>query len=261
MTNIPFYRIFKFLLFPIVRDGDRPSFSPTAFATRVSVCIVPIAILLYLLVITVAMQMGLVLYPFNALAVGTAITATLAFTISFTVTYINSVVFQKLLNSYDKSVHLSRTDPLTGLLNRKGVRDYVDSLPSHLDVAIIDIDKFKSINDAYGHAFGDTVIVNLAGILKAVSDKLGLCVGRLGGEEFVVISQQSMGKEFLPVCELLRSSVEASGVKCEALTVNYTISIGIAHGSYNESFSEVLHRADTALYKAKSLGRNRVVTA
>jgi diguanylate cyclase (GGDEF)-like protein len=205
--------------------------------------------------------MGLVLYPWNAVAVGTAITATLAFTISFAVTYMNSVIFQELLSSYDKSMHLSRTDPLTGLLNRKGVRDYVDLLSSHLDVAIIDIDKFKSINDAYGHAVGDAVIVNFAGTLKAVSDKLGLCVGRFGGEEFVVVSQQSMVKEFLPVCELLRSSVEASGVECEAITVNYTISVGIAHGSHNESFSEVLHRADAALYKAKSLGRNRVITA
>lgn len=261
MTSIPFYRLFKFLLFPIVRDGDRPLFSPAAFATRVSVCLVPIAITLYVLAISFAMQMGLVLYPFNALAVGTAITATLAFTISFAVTYINSVAFQKLLNSYEKSVLLSRTDPLTGLLNRKGVRDHVDPLSGPLDVAIIDIDKFKSINDSHGHAVGDAVIVDLAGTLKALGERLRLCVGRLGGEEFVVISSHSIGNDFLPVCELLRSTVEASGVNCGTITVNYTISVGIAHGYDNEGFSEVLHRADTALYKAKSLGRNKVFTA
>jgi diguanylate cyclase (GGDEF)-like protein len=261
MTSIPFYRLFKFLLFPIVRDGDRPLFSPSGFATKVSVCMVPVAVMLYALAISIAMQMGLVLYPFNALAVGTAITATLAFTISFAVTYINSVAFQKLLNSYEKFVHLSRTDPLTELLNRKGVSDHVDQLLSPLDVAIIYIDKFKSINDSYGHAVGDAVIVNLAGTLKALGEKLGLCVGRLGGEEFVAISSHSTGNDVLPICELLRSIVETSGVNCDAITVNYTISVGIAHGYDNESFSEVLHRADAALYKAKSLGRNRVVTA
>ncbi|MEN5300480.1 GGDEF domain-containing protein [Brucella sp. TWI559] len=205
--------------------------------------------------------MGLVLYPVNALAVGTVVTATLAFTISFAVTYINSVVFQKLLNSYERSLNLSRTDPLTGLLNRKGVRDYVDQFPGPLDIAIIDIDKFKSINDSHGHAVGDTVIVNLACILRAVSEKRGLCAGRLGGEEFVVISSNPLGNEFISVCEFLRSSVEESRVSCEVVTVNYTISIGIAHGSHSESFSDDLHRADAALYNAKGLGRNRVITA
>lgn len=260
MTSIPFYRLFKFLLFPIVRDANPPSFSPAAFATKVSMCIVPVALMLYVLAIAVAMQMGLVLYPFNALAVGTAITTTLAFVISFAVTYINSVAFQKLLNSYEKSLRLSRTDPLTGLLNRKGVRDHVDTLHGPLDVAIIDIDKFKAINDSYGHAFGDAVIVNLAGTFTALGEKLGLCVGRLGGEEFVIISSHVIGNDFLSVCELLRSSVEANDVNCGPITVNYTISVGIAHGDGKESFSEILNRADAALYKAKSLGRNRIVT-
>lgn len=116
------------------------------------------------------------------------------------------------------------------------MNDYIHPSSYWLDVAIIDIDKFKNTNDAYGRATDDAVIVNLANTLKVVSDKLGMFLGWLGGEEFVVFSQQSMGSEFLPTCELLRTKVEAIIVNFGAIKVNYTIWVGVAHGSINESF-------------------------
>lgn len=157
-------------------------------------------------------------------------------------------------------------DPLTGLYNRAYIDQAVPPLVSQQDrgdlpalsVVIFDIDRFKGINDTYGHAVGDHVIKRLARILERESRR-GHVVIRMGGEEFVVV---------LPGCEVGAAAVFAERVRCAAAAVadltpvpkgRFTVSAGIAGRHGVESFDEVLGRADAYLYEAKTGGRNRIV--
>jgi diguanylate cyclase (GGDEF)-like protein len=161
----------------------------------------------------------------------------------------------------------SETDPLSGLLNRRGFEDQADraramavraGVPAIVVVA--DLDHFKSINDKYGHAAGDHVITTFGRILRASFD-LRAVVGRLGGEEFAVL---------LPGADLgvARGAAEAARLMLHNLSVEergidrpVSSSFGIAVMEPGETLADLLRRADTALYEAKSRGRDRVCVA
>lgn len=123
-------------------------------------------------------------------------------------------------------------------------------------VAYCDLDRFKSINDKYGHAVGDQV---LQGAAKALSRALreGDIIGRLGGEEFVVLVKLESVSTMNEIAERLRESVEQASDLQRPLTV----SIGTAIMGIDETFEQALHRADQAMYQAKTNGRNKVVAA
>lgn len=144
-------------------------------------------------------------------------------------------------------------DPLTGLLNRQGLRKWLDAQPPHtaISLALIDLDHFKAVNDQYGHAVGDTVLVRLARLLDTQAHPTEVAV-RLGGEEFVLL-QATTSQEPLERLQALRAALQASP---ESPAV--TLSAGMAHGSV-AGFEATLRRADAALYQAKAAGRNRVV--
>jgi len=154
------------------------------------------------------------------------------------------------------------TDHLTGLSNRLGFEEAADGLlrdarmwPVCLVVA--DIDRFKSINDTFGHPTGDAVLKAFAKLLKQTARKVDLC-GRLGGEEFAVL---------LPHCDVAGSTAFADRLRSVVRQARFeglpqsryvTASFGVVIASRGESLSRLTARADKALYQAKRSGRNRV---
>lgn len=161
---------------------------------------------------------------------------------------------------------LVAVDALTGVLSRRAFRDEAARAmsqarrgPRPLGMVAIDIDHFKSVNDTYGHAAGDTV---LAGVAAACRDNLraGDAVGRLGGEEFAALLPGAGRTEALDVAEKLRAAVEKLRFGLGGKPVGVTASFGVA--ALDQATSDVdalMANADAALYEAKGSGRNRCV--
>ncbi|MBU4530743.1 MAG: GGDEF domain-containing protein [Hoeflea sp.] len=171
----------------------------------------------------------------------------------------------------DRLEYLARTDPLTGLANRRWMTETIDHLwdkgkktPERVAMLMCDIDEFKKLNDHLGHAEGDRCLVQVAGIIQKHVRRSLDHVARYGGEEFLVILPGMSEKEALCVAERVRENVEAAALPNPTSRVSryVTLSIGIAvQGPDGENHtSEQLQRnADAALYRAKQSGRNRVV--
>ena len=156
-------------------------------------------------------------------------------------------------------------DSLTGLLNRQGLTNYSKRILGEFGVSerqcsvvYFDIDNFKSINDTYGHAAGDTVLSKVASLSSAVLRPYDQN-SRWGGEEFVVILPDCGLNEAAVIADRIRSSIADHDFPM--LEGNVTVSLGVAERRDNESLDKLLYQADTALYAAKTQGKNRVVKA
>lgn len=151
------------------------------------------------------------------------------------------------------------SDPLTCLLNRKGFSTRIkllSPLGNHCVIAI-DIDHFKNINDYYGHDVGDAVLISFSGVLSLLTRQNDI-VCRFGGEEFIILLPDSSLKEAYVVAERIRTVTAETSF---AEGIHLTLSAGIAAlPDCSADFSLLLRQADLAMYKAKSLGRNRVCT-
>ena len=161
--------------------------------------------------------------------------------------------------------HLARTDGLTALWNRRYFVELLerelmraDRDDSPLSLLMIDIDHFKHVNDQYGHAAGDAVLVALAAHFRVQLRQVDV-IGRLGGEEFGIGLPGIAIDEATGVAERLRGSIEAMHVLADEHHIHFTVSIGVTCWHRAESFDALLARADAALYDAKETGRNRVV--
>ena len=161
----------------------------------------------------------------------------------------------------------SRTDPLTGCLNRRAVierfeaelhRAQRDGRP--LGVGVLDIDHFKHVNDAHGHAAGDAVLRELARRLSA-GTRANDAFGRTGGEEFVLLWPGAPPAETRVAAERIRSRIAQEPFSTPTGPLAVTISLGVTTSAGDELVEAALARADAALYAAKSSGRNRVVLA
>ena len=162
---------------------------------------------------------------------------------------------------------LSTTDSLTGIANRRGfdvklLSDINSSqrTGSPLSIAMIDIDKFKAFNDAYGHPEGDKALHLLSKTLSGQLHRKTDLVARYGGEEFAVIMPHTNLQDAARVACRLREAVENKCIKpSEALPPTLTISVGVASASDNTMTPEkIIKSADSALYESKRTGRNRV---
>jgi diguanylate cyclase (GGDEF)-like protein len=158
-------------------------------------------------------------------------------------------------------------DALTGLYNRRHLGDALEQAVAHaaetsghLSVIMLDIDHFKNVNDRYGHAVGDNLIVAVAGQLTAAVRRADT-VARYGGEEFVIVLPESTLEQALARAETLRERCAAIALPTVSGTITATISAGVATFTGRESPSELLNAADQALYLAKADGRNRVALA
>ncbi len=156
----------------------------------------------------------------------------------------------------------ARTDPLTGILNRRALFDSLalDHLQPADAVVIFDLDNFKSINDRYGHNAGDRILCQFALGLRN-NLRRGDLAARMGGEEFVMVIRQASVPAAISMAERIRSSFKREPVQTGSGPVNCTASAGIAIVlPSDEDFESVFLRADAALYRAKNNGRDRVVT-
>jgi diguanylate cyclase (GGDEF)-like protein len=163
---------------------------------------------------------------------------------------------------------LATRDPLTGVLNRTAFFNRADveldrarRIEKPLSVIMIDLDYFKLINDAYGHAAGDMT-------LKAFADLCGRhlrahdFIGRLGGEEFACVLTDADRSTASQIAERLRHAAEDLAIENAPPSLRVTISVGVSEIHFEEDgISAALARADLALYGAKMRGRNKVVLA
>jgi len=165
---------------------------------------------------------------------------------------------------------LANTDTLTGIANRRHFVEVADREFSRarryahpLSVLMLDIDRFKTINDRWGHPMGDRVIQELAQLTQSVIRGHDLC-GRLGGDEFALILPETDSAGAQLIAERLRARAEATDTlrADDGTPVKFTVSIGIAPLSPEDtSFDALLQRADKELYQAKQGGRNRSALA
>lgn len=186
------------------------------------------------------------------------------------VLYVVGAAFIVLVLAKDRTVRLYKTaaatDPLTGLLNRRGFFEGAATLMNAnksamgpVSVLAFDLDHFKSINDRFGHNTGDAML----GLFAAVARKTMRAndvLGRLGGEEFVAVISGTL-PDATVAAERVRSAFEAATRAPDGHQIPATVSIGVACGSPNSAIEMLIARADAALYCAKANGRNRVETA
>jgi diguanylate cyclase (GGDEF)-like protein len=170
-------------------------------------------------------------------------------------------IVQRALDDMEQQ---ARTDPLTGLLNRRALTDVATRAmaqarrrASPVSAVLVDIDHFKRINDAHGHAAGDAVLVAAARLFESQLRAGDICA-RLGGEEFLVLLPDTSAAQAGVVAEKLRRALEAAPASTGA---PLTASFGVCSSEGLDDFGAVLQAADRALYRAKADGRNRVVQA
>lgn len=154
------------------------------------------------------------------------------------------------------------TDPLTGVLNRRGFFEACAEKPPTargVTLVLADADHFKSVNDRWGHGVGDTVLQALAGLLHETAQAAGGFAARLGGEEFALLLPMPL-QEGIETVEALRLRIALRPVETALGPIAMTCSFGLAPGGA-DGIDRGLARADEALYEAKRLGRNRCVAA
>jgi len=165
--------------------------------------------------------------------------------------------------AYVELRRLADTDQLTGLLNRRGfdaaAERLIDLRNPRMSVLMIDIDSFKKLNDSLGHEFGDAALVQVAAILRDVAQAENFIVGRQGGEEFVALLPGVSGPEAVSIAERLRETCSQTVVEYQQKSAYLAVSIGVSTHRKNSSLSQLVSEADSALYRAKQAGRNRVV--
>lgn len=155
-------------------------------------------------------------------------------------------------------------DHLTGLFNRRAMDYQLGHLweeDQNLSVLLMDIDHFKMINDNYGHAVGDIVIRNVADVIRKCIRGEDLAI-RFGGEEFLVVLPNTNIRGAITVAETIRKRIEALRLvrrNDNFALAPFTISLGVASRQEEDDQDSLLERADKALYRAKTLGRNQVV--
>lgn len=245
----------------IVKSIAAGAFSKRAdvlrFAATRSIVTTLAAIGLNFLVYEVFGRIGLATIPSDPLG-DAVVTAFVAGPISFLAYHLVGCAILELAISRAAFERMSRTDPLTGLLNRRAFTDAIAAIRAPYVIAVIDIDRFKAINDTHGHSAGDKVLVEVAEELRrAFGDEVVLA--RLGGEEFGVVMPDRGREEALGTLERARIVLENRIFHVPGGQIAVTFSAGLSRPGGEEGFSALLSDADRALYLAKAAGRNRVV--
>jgi diguanylate cyclase len=178
---------------------------------------------------------------------------------------------RQLREDLDRACSEALRDPLTGILNRKGFDQQIAALFSTAPgkgeghfVVMLDIDHFKKVNDTHGHVMGDRVIQGVAEILRSTVTNPAHSVTRYGGEEFAILMPQSTQRECAQVAETIRTRTKAMKIrnrKTQEVLLSVTISGGMAEWQPGDDAATLVARADAALYRSKSDGRDRLTVA
>jgi diguanylate cyclase (GGDEF)-like protein len=157
----------------------------------------------------------------------------------------------------------STTDVLTGVGNRRMLMERLGSEMARaervgrpLTIALADLDRFKKINDSFGHDGGDKVLIAVARVIESCMREYDSC-GRWGGEEFLIIMPEVAAAEGVGAIDRLRDAISRMDLRIDNQPVDLSASFGIAEYRAGESASDIINRADAALYEAKRAGRNR----
>lgn len=168
---------------------------------------------------------------------------------------------------YNEAIKTAHRDPVTGVGNRAAMNnvlqqeiDLTARYDATLSAMMLDIDKFKHINDTYGHIAGDTVLKHVADIMVECMRRSDI-VYRFGGEEFVILLRNTQTEGAKLLAERVRQSVESAHFNYGDHQIQATISVGISSVQKDDTEKSLLDRCDQALYKAKENGRNCVVIA
>lgn len=176
--------------------------------------------------------------------------------------------FKNKFNSIVESINKDKTelfdkahiDPLTDIYNKRFLIEHLQEKLSRSTeqtfFLMIDIDRFKVINDTYGHMIGDKILSSLAKILKNNIRENDYAI-RFGGEEFLLVISNVSKQKVMSIAERIRKQVEEFVFVDEKLKINFTISIGVTQ--YKENIDYTIDLSDEALYIAKNTGRNKVV--
>ncbi|OBG63437.1 hypothetical protein A5702_22570 [Mycobacterium sp. E3339] len=168
-----------------------------------------------------------------------------------------------LARANDELKMKANVDVLTRLWNRRAIFEIAETErlkaggPAQLAALLVDIDHFKKINDTYGHPAGDEVLRECAQRLRASIRSVD-AVGRIGGEEFLVLMADAETGDVAGIAERIRAAQAESPVEFDQHSIALTCSVGYAIGAASDPIDGLVSRADQALYRAKSNGRNRV---
>ena len=167
----------------------------------------------------------------------------------------------------ERLLRISQTDGLTGLFNRRHIEEELEHMYQHsvrlgepLSLVMTDLDKFKSVNDTYGHQAGDEVLRQMAEILRHAIREIDR-VGRFGGEEFMLLLPGTAADEAVTFAERVRQTLESHTFTFQGGSLQRTGSFGVATFPHPriKNCDSLVRAADDALYVAKETGRNRVV--
>ncbi|WP_339721500.1 diguanylate cyclase [uncultured Paraglaciecola sp.] len=179
--------------------------------------------------------------------------------------YVRQSSFQRIKEMSQTFEKQAMCDPLSGLLNRRGMREKLQNefdrsqrYKNVLTLMMCDIDHFKVVNDKYGHDKGDEVIKSLGHIFKSGLRKQD-SLARWGGEEYLFLLPETNGEQAMQLAEKLRSKIADTQYKHEDKVFSVTISIGLHQITSTETINQAITKADTNLYKAKEQGRNRCI--
>jgi diguanylate cyclase (GGDEF)-like protein len=177
------------------------------------------------------------------------------------ITRVNSNL--ETLELFQQTKDLANKDFLTGLYNRRFFFEYGNKIfekaqrkNEHLAVVMCDIDKFKSINDTYGHDVGDVAICEVARILSTSLRSTDL-IARFGGEEFCIVLEKMSLTQTQNLLETIRAKFESNQLSVGDISLNFTASLGVCYGLRSD-LESMIKSADEALYFCKNNGRNQV---
>ncbi|AVA22585.1 GGDEF domain-containing protein [Rhizobium sp. CB3171] len=229
------------------------------FALKMSFLAVILSVAIILVMLPVVEWLGLLPLPIlEAIRLCLLLAWLIGGTVSGVLALLAGYAIHKLAVSRAEFERLSRTDMLSGLLNRRAFTDALEEAKDDASLVIFDVDRFKTINDRYGHASGDAVIIAVSQIFSGIFKGRDV-IARLGGEEFGAIVHGRDMAERIARIEGVKTRIADHAIAVEGGAVKITISAGIAD-MWGERKKELVYAAaDKALYLAKALGRNRVV--
>jgi len=187
-----------------------------------------------------------------------SITAAICLVVAAPTAYATGRAHLDLYRAKETADALGRTDSLTGLANRRAlIEDAETELAEVQALTIFDIDRFKSVNDAYGHLVGDAALRAVGRMMQEELGAVGL-VARVGGEEFSLLTSRASLEVMVERLLAFRDRLRATPILIDDVALRVTVSAGVALRDNGDGFDRLYGLADRALYEAKAAGRNQI---